>query len=331
MIRVLHDIKLRPRYAATGDYARFIPILSVKPGVKGAIEKRFLQLQKYMPSVNTKLDDLTAFSGLERFLNMPIADGLFFHTAWYKDTQWIGALAHKGTDYFIKIFKQTEECLFETRQHIFVRDHFNGPFVTVPVSMASHVHIFSPLIPRARGVCADDHIIQKLILVQDMFTQTRVIQKQAYDMIPMDMHSIVHGLNCRGVVRAADNFVKSYDKPVNVIPMHGDMTPWNMFVGYDEKIILVDYERAGWHAEYYDLFHYVLQPEALRTAHKSVHDIMRSQNWYEPQVHKINLVLYLLDQIYFDLDTSLRKRYRHVFIDRLIEHKTRWLAELVGA
>jgi hypothetical protein len=263
-------------------------------------------------------------------LGAPVDDALFFHTAWYKETQWIGAMAFKGADYFVKIFKESEECLFETRQNAFVRDHFNGPFVTVPISMTSHIHMLMPLVRRVRPVGPHDHIMEKLILVNDTFLRHNAITKEALDMVPMDMHSIVHGLSYQPVIRAASDFLSGQKKPVSVVPMHGDMTPWNMFVGADEKIILVDYERAGWHVAYYDLFHYTLQPLALRADFTPLAQAFKGQEWFDATALKNHLILYLMDQIYFDLDGALRKRYRHQFTDRLIAHKTRWLHEILA-
>jgi thiamine kinase-like enzyme len=115
------------------------------------------------------------------------------------------------------------------------------------------------------------------------------------------------------------------------VPIHGDMTPWNIFVSKEEKLILVDYERAGWHVPFYDVFHYILQPWALRPHTPDLAALIFKKDWYEKGWLNEALILYLIDQLYNDMTDFNIKKYRHKHLQQAIENKKAWLNEAFDA
>lgn len=331
-VHSLRDYKGRPLYAAMGAYVPLMPALSFKRGLPGMLERTALKLQRLLPK---KISPKTNM--LEQIEREMVKAGLatiqaafLYDTGWYKRTHWIGAVETGKGRYFVKVYAQPEDVLFEERHHAFIREHFSGPFVTVPAVVAQNGVLATPIMARSRDVNSDDHIEEKLLQINEEFLKKPGMCKAPREMIPLDLRTLVHGSEHQERIKRALSWVQARGSAVPLVPVHGDATSWNMFVSADEKIVLIDYERAGWHVAYYDVFHFILQNAALLPRHQGLKRLILNKNWYLREKMEEALVLYLLDQLSFDLHEAAIGGYNRKHFQRLIRSKLEWLDEMIG-
>lgn len=328
--KVLYDTKLRPLYAGFGDFRAHVDQLSFRMGWKQSLHALFLKAQYFNPvPVIRKTHFQPIANLLQSVTPSPILSSLVYDTSWYKETRAIGIVKTSETVYFVKIHAQPEECLFEERQARFVKEMFSGSFLTAPILVSAGNCLFFQFIPRLRAVQADDHIEERLLHLTKNFLDQHAITKDLSDCIPLDLFALCHGTQYADLGKKIRSWIEKNDQQIRHIPVHGDMTPWNMFVNQEEKIVLVDYERAGWQVPFYDLFHYVLQSQALAKNVKALEQILYRKNWFYAEGMRNLLILYVIDQFYLDLSDHKLKNFAHAGLLNLLETKSHWLETLL--
>ncbi len=328
----LRNFKGQALYIATGDYGPLVPFLSFKSGLQGWLERMALGVQRFFPK--RLADRVSVLEQIEREMVQAglstIRAAFLYKTGHYKPTQWIGTVETEKGRYFVKTYAKPEDVLFESHHHTFIESHFRGPFVTVPVLAAQNGILVMPAVARRRSLARGDHVEEKFLQINAQFLKEANLKKNIHEMIPMDLLAAVHGSEYRDRIGHAVSWVRARrERDISLVPVHGDATPWNMFVTPDEKIVLVDYERAGWRTPWYDVFHFILQPAALRSRHRSLKSLIFKRNWFEHEAMTDALILYLLDQLAFDLHDRLVQGYDGKHLRRLIRSKLEWLDEII--
>ncbi len=325
--KILHDVHFRPLYLAYGDYRPHVDTLSFSQGWKQQASRAFLRMQYYNPFQFVKHN--TVFQSVKNLLpalvTSPVRSAFFYDTSWYKETKAIGILETAETAYFVKIHAQPEDCLFEERQTRFVADMFSGSFITAPILISTANCLLFKMIPHLRPVKDGDHIEERLLHVTKNFLDQHAVTKNLSEAIPLNLYALCHGTPYVDLGRKIRAWAEKNDQTIRHIPVHGDMTPWNMFVNHDEKIVLVDYERAGWQVSFYDLFHYVLQPQVMRGNKDALQSILFKKPWFHAKAMRVILTLYLIDQFYHDLADLKQNGFNYPALPKAIEVKTVWL------
>mgnify|MGYP000913193078 CR=1 FL=1 len=132
------------------------------------------------------------------------------------------------------------------------------------------------------------------------------------------------------LTRAVKEWLVEHPDQMPIIPIHGDMTPWNIYVDGNERLVLSSFERAGWHVPFYDVFHFHLQPQALLgRPTQSVHKLLAGMPWESYPWLEQALVLYLIDQLCCDLGDLYDKQYNDPWLLPMIRKKEKWLAEVL--
>lgn len=124
-------------------------------------------------------------------------------------------------------------------------------------------------------------------------------------MIPLDFHALCINagyVDLSALVRQWPALRSHAQVPI--VPIHGDVTPWNLFINDDEKIVLTDYDRAGWHVPYYDYYHYILHPVSGRARAPKLSSFAFDTGHVQANEF---LRLYLIDQIYQDISSLVYK------------------------
>lgn len=320
------DLRFRRRYLAWGDYKPLMSALSFKQGWKGKLESAWLYIQQILPG---QYDASLVKTSLQRSFSEDITDAFLFDTSWYKQTDLVGVVNSSGKRNFIKIYKNCNEALLEIASFKFVMDHFSGAFVLISQAELRNNVISMPLLKKARNVSPADHIEERLIQLSRGLLNESGIRRNINDMIPLGFLGLLSQCGFQVLAERIISWISRHDHSLHLIPIHGDMTPWNMFVQHDERIVLTDYERVGWHIPLYDLFHFCLQPEAMKPKAESFYRILKKKPWYVPQIDE-GAVLYLADQLYQDLSDKIINGYDHRNLMRAINNKLFWLNEVLS-
>lgn len=329
--KILEDTRGRPLYLSYGDYRRHIGQLAFRTGWRQKLLRFVLHMQYLNPfrPKPKKQPFLSLANILPGLVSAPISSALFFDTSWYKETKAIGILRAAETDYFVKVHTQPEECLFEERQARFVADVFSGSFMTAPILVSAANCLLYKVIERSRDITDDDHIEERLLHLTKEFLDRHAVTKNLGESVPLDLYALCFGTAYAGLGKKIRAWVERNEQTLRHIPVHGDMTPWNLFVNPDEKIVLVDYERSGWQVPFYDLFHFILQPQALRKNKKALTNVLYRKPWFHAEAMKTILTLYMIDQFYLDLSDHKTKNFNHPSLLNLLETKAYWLEALL--
>ena len=329
--KLLKDLRGRTLYMGYGDYRSQVEQLSFRQGWRGTLLNVYLKAQYFLPFKNSPLKPPFQ-SVAQNLLNAapsPIISGLFYDTSWYKETKSIGIVRTAETEYFVKIYTLPEECLFEERQAKFVADMFSGSFIVAPIMHSKGNCLFYKSIKHLRPVGAEDHIEERLLHITKDFIDRHAVTKNLSESIPLGLFAFCHGTEYAGLAQKIRTWIEKNERGISHIPVHGDMTSWNMFVNTEEKIVLVDYERSGWHVPFYDLFHYVLQPQALKKNKNALQNILYRKTWYHRDIMKVLLTLYIIDQFYLDLSDHKIRGFDNIPLRNSIATKAAWLEKLL--
>jgi len=109
-------------------------------------------------------------------------------------------------------------------------------------------------------------------------------------------------------------------RQVPVVPVHGDLTPWNAFRDDRGHIAIVDFERCGWHVPFYDLFHLHIQTAAVfhnraLFPDKICTEIARTTGVSGEQIY-LWLLLYLLDYLHSELINQFVNQYKNPILGK---------------
>jgi hypothetical protein len=316
----LFDSRLHRNYVVSGKFRKLIPLISFRLPPRNFLDQIFLYLQLFIKSGVIK-DPLLQqqFGKLNKYFKN--IDGfIFFKTSWYKETQFTGILQDGQEHYFIKIFKSHEETLFQENQFNFVNKYFSDYFSTITIEKYFDNILANKYIPHARPIGIEDHIEHKILEMTNDFINKQAIVKPVKDCLPIDL-GFVLGEQKKLLGRITSWAQK---QELSIIPVHGDMTPWNMFVDDLGQIVLVDYEAAGWQVAFYDYFHFILQPLALKKNAVPIDKMVIDTN-------KDTLILYLVHQLYKHHSEIKQSGFDDKAIRNLVHNKIKWLNELLDA
>lgn len=314
----LYDSKFRPFYLGHGDFRRWIGRSRLRLGNRNRLDKLFLTLQSILKPKSKPdkiIDELTAcLPGLQ--------DCLLFDTSWYKETRYIGYAGAAGRDYFIKVFRDEQEALFQKHRSLFAENFFRPFFSVVPVAHG-YRHILAFPYLSFQKISAGSKLVREQIMAMNRhFLAGDPLYKKMADILPSDLYFILDPALSEKIRPWLDNNPNS----LPILPAHGDLTPWNTGMDANGKVILFDDEQAGWHSPWYDYFHYTLQPAALQDRAVSVYrygldlDLPHARD---------GLILYLVDQIYQARHRQKQQGYADKPFLSMIRHKSQWLEELL--
>jgi hypothetical protein len=319
----LYDSKFSKNYLAYGSYKNLITHLNFRLGLRNVLDKFFLRFQSLLPT--TVAPDAKAnivFNSISNHFHLVDAM-IMFDTSWYKDALYIGVIETNKQKYFFKSFSTSEEVIYQGHAAKFAEQYFADDFYIIPVIATVGVTLISPFI--VRKAAAPDVEKNILALSEKLIKHTTTF-KLVSDIIPIDFKHVLLKSGKETQLSSISKWLESQSMEIPIIPVHGDMTPWNMFVDTQNRIVLSDYETAGWHIGYYDYFHYLLQPIALKENTTSIFDIKHEVS--DP-LSKPLLCLYLIDQVYQHLVTY-NKTLPNISLNNLIHNKMRWLLELIN-
>lgn len=326
-IKGLYDSTGKVAFLGCENYVSLLPkIASIKPDY-GFFDHMVLWLQRF--GRGAPYGELPHFPlyTLERCFSFGFKGALFFDSSRFMDASYVGLIE---TDHVqtIKIFAKPDDVIFATHQARFVQEHFSGPFVILPVTLQQENLLAAPFIRRKRAIARNDYIEEKLLHLADIFAQNTTIYKDIHDMIPIDFYALCINagyVDLSALVRQWPALRSHAQVPI--VPIHGHMTQWNLFINDDDKIVLTDYDRAGWHIPYYDYYHYILHEASgkknapklssfkFQTGHVQSNEFLR---------------LYLIDQIYQDISSLVYKKHDHKKLHYQIANKSAWLKEALN-
>ena len=261
--------------------------------------------------------------------NTPVT-GLFIRSIDQKQKKWRGIFSTHDMLYMVKTFNSYEDSYHEATQTKIVEQHFSGPFIVPRVISCQDTILISHFIPKARSVQDDDGILDRLYHFTHRMIEESTAKKSAIDFLPINFPVTFAKLEDTILTKYIKEWLAQNNQQIPVTPIHGDMTPWNIYVDHQERIILNNFERAGWHVPLYDIFHYTLQPQALFLSKpKSVIPLIEKLPWESYPWLRTALILYLVDQLCCDLSDLHDSQHNDMWLQSMIKIKKYWLEELL--
>ncbi len=247
-------------------------------------------------------------------------------------TRWRGVLQSEGQLYAIKAFQSRDDAYHEFTQTKIVEQYFSGPFIVPHVVHCQDGLLISRFIPRGRQILQEDSVLDRLFFTTKEMIDKSTSFKVPKDIVPLNFPGLFVKLENSALTRAVKEWLVEHPDQMPIIPIHGDMTPWNIYVDENERLVLSSFERAGWHVPFYDVFHFYLQPQALLgRSSQSVRKLLNDLPWgtFYPWLEQA-LVLYLIDQLCCDLSDHYDKQYNDPWLLSMIHKKEKWLAEMLA-
>ena len=329
----LYDLKGRPQYMAYGHYKILLRDVIFLNGWRGFFEKAWLKIQQLYPRHLLK-DRITLshWSSLTQSLAAPITAALFWQTGWYKVTQFIGGVTTDDRRFFIKAYKHADDASLAKQQSDFVNHYFNTAFTIVPVMSMHDRLVIYPLLPHATKAIAADDIEKRLIDLQIQYNaQFSRALKPALDYINLNLPNLLQKSGHAELWHSVRQFLATCP-PLPMVPVHGDVTTWNIFYSDQLLPVLVDYERAGWHVPFYDCWHFYCQPlimygktPDLRSYIKNIH----TKTQIELATLQQTALLYLLDQLAYDLQDHDDYKVQQARFQNVVAIKIKLVVELL--
>jgi hypothetical protein len=257
-------------------------------------------------------------------------DGIFIRSTDQLQKRWRGVIQSDGQYYTVKTFQLHEDAYHEYTQTKIVEQYFTGPFIVPHVINCQEGILISQFIAKARSIQTDDGVLDRLHHYTHHAIEHAVTSKLAVDFIPLNFPALFTKLEDTALTRFVREWLGEYKTKLPVTPIHGDMTPWNIYVDAQERIVLSNFERSGWHVPFYDIFHFHLQTEALFTSKpKSVFKLLEIMPWEDYPWMRVALALYLVDQLCCDLTDYHELKYNDPWLEPMIKAKHTWLKEVL--
>ncbi len=319
----LRDAKFTDRYLVAGKPWDLVSTLSFLEGMRERAEHVGFMIQRLWP-VKRQCRDYDIMRPWE-ILNkeIPIDRAFLLDTRWYKQTVFIGPIVDQNEKkHFIKFFKNRDDAALANHQSDFMMTHFGKYFNVVPVKVLAEVIADYPLIAHSDTPIPFSELLRE---VKDITTRHFEIYqdntKPLTSFITLDMPIMFKQHGSEIVWQQVRDFIQSHDgAAVNIVPTHGDMVPWNTFYSEQGEMTLVDYERSGWQAPFYDFFHLVVQPGCMRAKEIDVQALLRDI-YHDTQQAIIWFILYLLDQLRFDMDSYYNQQQQYPRLKKTIDIK----------
>lgn len=321
-IFTLYDSKLKKHYLVSGRFTDLLKISTLRLGKRNKLDRFFLWLQSLLNmkiSVSKRTEEV--IKNLNKCFETPVSALLLFDTSWYKETLYIGYVQVAAEVFFVKIHRNQQEALFHKHQASFVQQHFSDSFVIVPVIKSfDNVLIYPYINSELRS-----DITENIVSINLHFLEKAKIEKPFSEILPTDIYFIMEEFDSL-LAKKIKKWAQKQENGVPLVPAHGDMVPWNTAVNADGKMVLYDYEQAGWHTILYDYFHYLLQPIALQ---KNVIRLEEAGLDKNLPYFETALTLYLIDQLYQSAHKIKQAGYGDKPFKNQIKNKSFWLAALL--
>jgi hypothetical protein len=329
----LHDLKGRPQYIAFGQYNSLLREIVFLSGWRGYFEKIWLKVQQLYPrSILKDRVSLQHWNTLSQSLAAPVKAALFWQTNWYKTTQFIGGISTDDRQFFIKAYKHADDAVLAKQQSDFINHYFGSDFTIVPVMSINDRTVFYPLMSHASKHVTPKDIEKRLIALNKAHAErfSRAL-KPALDYINLNLPNLLQKTGYIDLWKSVHQRL-STAKQLPMVPVHGDVTPWNVF--YSEKLspVLVDYERAGWHVPFYDCWHFYCQPLILQKKKPDLNryiKILHTQTGSDLGFLQYTALLYLLDQLAYDLQDQQDYPQQQTRLGTVIMLKIRLIQNLL--
>lgn len=327
---LIDDAAKQTAYLLGGDYAGLLRLMRThhrRFGVYETMRARALRLFK-SKKLQSELEH-TVWRKVSVAVNESITSMALFSTDMQK-TIWHGVVQTERNLYMIKLLPNHDDAYHEYGQTKIVEQYFTGPFVVPHIVNCQEGVLVSRFLSRARPVQMEDAIADRLMYYTTQAIDHCTSFKVPKDFMPLNFHGLFIKLEDSHLIHMTKKWLAGQPDQMPIIPIHGDMTPWNIYVDGQERLVLSSFERAGWHVPFYDVFHYHLQPQALISSKpKSLNVLLKELPWDKYPWLKIALVLYLVDQLCCDLSDLYEKSYTDPWLKTLIINKHFWLKEVL--
>lgn len=317
---LLRDSRWKKNYLVAGNYTPLQSLSRLRFDRRNRLDRLVLSLQHRL---GIKSPAPAADQNLVNHIVEALGDDVslfLFNTAWYKDSLYVGYAGQGSKIFFLKIYRNDHEALYQKHHYNLVQENFSGFFEVVPlINVYRNILIYAYEDLRVQ---TNDMVVEsKIQAYQEQKILSSSVKKTVYEILPPDIYFVLDKeyRNLSGLVR---DWSGSQDLSVTMIPSHGDMTPWNMGLSPTGQTWLFDFEEAGWRTAYYDYYHYKLQGLSL-AGQKPDWDAVLPNVPYAREF----LILYLIDQIYHAIDRY--GRYQDKALKNLIQSKTQWLQTLL--
>ncbi len=262
-----------------------------------------------------------------------IQDAFLLDTSWYKNTVFIGAVRDQsGKEYFVKFYQDRHEATYAVEQSAFMKEYFSNYFQILKIVSPAQWITFSPLIQHNTDKIPFSEIWMSIHEFSNDFYQKYYQNiKPLISFIHHDLAQLLkHHENTQDLWLDIQKFLHDYqDLTIPMVPTHGDLVPWNLFYDQNGVITLIDYERCGWHVPYYDFFHLIVQTGAIKG-----HICDLNMLWADvPHIRAkvvIWFVLYMLDQLQYDLNSYYRQKQQYTRLKKMINIKINLLKSALG-
>ncbi len=321
----LYDLRGRPQYLAYGQYQSLLNDIVFLTGWRGRLEKLWLRIQIFYPrrSVKTRIL-LQHWHTINRALNVPIKACLLWQTDWYKNTSFIGGVSTDERRLFVKAYKQRDDATLAMQQTHFAQHYFSEAFNIVAYAMCQGHVIFYPLLPHLNKHVQSKTIPDKLVELNQNYTEKfDTVAKPALDYIHLNLPALLQKNDQLLLWQRARTYLATCSM-LPMVPVHGDVTPWNIFYSDALQPVLIDYERAGWHVPFYDCWHFYCQPLFMKRELPDVLTFINAvhhQTKYDLLFLKQTMLIYLLDQLAHDLQDRDDYPQQHSRLKHVIQAK----------
>jgi hypothetical protein len=319
-------------YLLSGDYRTLLSFAVPKMGLSRVKLRLSLHLAYYFSNNEITEQQQNLVSRLNTMMGDRITS-FMLHAIDKNQTRWQGVFESDDQLYGVKVFQNHEDAYHEYAQTKIVEQHFTGPFIVPSIVNCQEGFLISRFVSRERHCMAEDGVLDRLIYHTKQAVENCTAFKIPVDIVPLNYPGLFLKLENSDLIRRVKKWLSSHPDQIPMIPIHGDMTPWNIFVDTHEKLVLTSFERAGWHVPFYDVFHFHLQPQALLSRQPAPLSKLLNDNmpWGEYKWLKSALMLYLIDQLCCDLSDFHDKQYNDIWLSRMIRNKEAWLEEVLDS
>ena len=334
-LRWLRDLRFKRRYLAYGYYAALKNYLNFMSPWRQTLDYWAVGLQSLKRAKPCRIEMINrVWETIGR--NHDYIDGAFFlDVHWYKSSLFVGPIVLEGQSAFLKAFRDTAEVSAQAQQTRFARTHFGDYFIMSDLLFSGENYLALDLIEHDQTPPGFTDLYEAgLDMARDLYTQHRYKSRPLDAILPLDLPLLFEKEGAVDLWRSVFNTIgggvgRHLTPVIDIRPAHGDFTPWNTFRTPRGEIALIDYERCGWYVPFYDMFHLICQPAAMAGEAVFPDQFLDEISMDETDIspHKAHrwFMLYLLDQLHFDLSGYHTDGRPHKRLRRTIDLKKRLL------
>lgn len=251
-----------------------------------------------------------------------IKSAYFLLTHWYNRKFFAGPVeTENGQCFFVHMCKNSDDALLMERQEEFVRHHFGTSF-TIPKVLDATTEglVLTEWLSHEQGRVSLEDLSESIMdWAVDIFHAHQNSKQPVDNLVMLDMPILLEKLGASKLWPRITATLNRY-RQVSVVPVHGDLTPWNAFRDQRGGIALVDVERCGWHVPFYDVFHMHVQTAAVFHNQAVFPDqvcteIARTTGVSGDQIY-LWFLMYLLDYMHADMTDKIVQGYDNALLDQ---------------